>query len=51
MRDDRKVGRTFGVMLALMMLAVELIGWKRITVLWMALLAGSLVIKLIRLAI
>ena len=48
MSEDRKVGLTFGIMLALMMLAVELIGWKRTTAIWLALFAGSLVIKLVR---
>lgn len=51
MREDRKIGLTFGVLLALMMLAVELVGWKRAVLLWALLFAGSLVVKLIRLVL
>jgi hypothetical protein len=49
MREDRKVGLGAGLLLFAMMLSVELIGWKRVTVIWLLLFAGSLVIKLFRL--
>jgi hypothetical protein len=49
MREGTKVGLTFGILLVLMMLAVERIGWRRVAVIWGLLFAGSLVIKLFRL--
>lgn len=51
MREDRKVGLTFGIMMAAMMVAVEVIGWQRVAVFWLVLFAGSLVIKLVRLVL
>ena len=48
MRDDRKVAFGAGLILFAMMVSVELIGWKRVTVIWLLLFAGSLVIKLVR---
>lgn len=51
MREDRKVGLTFGIILFAMMIAVELIGWQRVVVLWALLFAGSVVVKLVRLVV
>ena len=48
MREDRKVSFGAGLILFVMMVSVELIGWKRVTVIWLLLFAGSLVIKLVR---
>ena len=48
MREDRKVSFGAGLILFVMMVSVELIGWKRVTVIWLLLFAGSLVIKLYR---
>lgn len=51
MREDRKAGLTFGIILFAMMIAVELIGWQRVVVIWTLLFTGSLVIKLVRLVL
>ena len=48
MREDRKVSFGASLILFVMMVSVELIGWKRVTVIWLLLFAGSLVIKLVR---
>jgi hypothetical protein len=48
MREDRKVSFGAGLILFVMMVSVELIGWRRVTMIWLLLFAGSLVIKLVR---
>ena len=48
MRENRKVSFGAGLILFVMMVSVELIGWQRAVVLWLLLFAGSLVIKLVR---
>jgi hypothetical protein len=50
MREERKTGLAFGIILAVMMVAVELIGWQRVVVIWALLFVGSLVIKIVRVA-
>ena len=49
MREDRKVAFGAGLILFAMMVSVELIGWKRVAVIWLLLFAGSLLVKLVRL--
>ena len=48
MREDRKASLSLAVILLAMMVSVELIGWKRVAVIWLLVFAGSLVIKLVR---
>ena len=45
---EPRLGLSFAILFAAMLLVGELIGWPRIAVLWVLLFVGSLIFKLLR---
>jgi len=47
-RNEPRLGVGFALLFAAILLAGELIGWRKIAVLWVLLFIGTLVVKLFR---